>query len=98
MHTVHDEQLEVVAGTTSFGEPLGSTWQSITNYRPLDSRKILVLGDSHSSILAQHRLTYLFAATFERCEFFWNPLGLRDSIQHTDADVVVIEMSQRFLI
>jgi hypothetical protein len=95
---VPNEQLEVVAGTPSFGEPLGSTWQSIRNHRPLDLRKILILGDSHSSILTQHRLTYRFAAIFERCDFFWNPLGLLNNIQQTDADVVVIEMSQRFLV
>jgi hypothetical protein len=96
--SVNNENLAVQAGTATFGDPLGSTWQSIKNFNPLISGKVLILGDSHSSILDQHRLTYLFAATFETCDFFWNPLGIRGNIEETDADYIVIEISQRFLL
>ena len=91
-------QIRVVDGTPSFAEPLGATWQFLVNENPLRTGKVLVLGDSHSSILAQNRLTYLLAATFERCEFFWNPLGVREDPQPSDADFVFMEISQRFLL
>lgn len=96
--SVNNENLNVQAGMPTFGDPLGSTWQSIKNFNPLISDKVLILGDSHSSILDQHRLTYLFAATFETCDFFWNPLGLRGTIEYSDADFIIIEISQRFLL
>jgi hypothetical protein len=86
------------AGTPSFGEPLGSTWQSISNDNPLLPGKVLVLGDSHSSILAQKRLTYLSAATFEKCLFYWNPVGVREAPDPTDADFVILETSLRFVL
>jgi hypothetical protein len=92
------ERLAVVAGTPSFGEPLGSTWQSISNKTPLLPGKVLVLGDSHSSILAQNRLTYLCAATFEKCLFYWNPVGVREPPEPTDADLVILETSLRFVL
>jgi len=90
------ERLAVVAGTPSFGDPLGSTWQSISNETPLLRGKVLVLGDSHSSILAQKRLTYLFAAAFEKCFFYWNPAGVRETPEPSDADFVILETSLRF--
>jgi hypothetical protein len=92
------ERLTVVAGTPSFGNPLGSTWQSISNQAPLLRGKVLVLGDSHSSILAQKRLTYLFAAAFEKCLFYWNPVGIRETPVHTDAEFVILETSLRFIL
>ena len=92
------ERLAIVAGTPSFGEPLGSTWQSISNETPLLPGKVLVLGDSHSSILAQRHLTYLFAAAFEKCLFYWNPVGVRETPEPTDADVVILETSLRFVL
>ena len=92
------ERLAIVAGTPSFGEPLGSTWQSISNETPLLPGKTLVLGDSHSSILAQRHLTYLCAAAFEKCLFYWNPVGVRETPEPTDADVVILETSLRFVL
>ena len=92
------ERHAVVAGTPSFGDPLGSTWQSISNETPLLPGKLLVLGDSHSSILAQKRLTYLCAATFEKCLFYWNPVGIRETPATTDADFVILETSLRFVL
>lgn len=92
------EQLKIIAGMQNFSEPLGDTWQVIENDNPMINQKVLVLGDSHSSILANDHLTYLFAVTFKRCEFFWNPLGTRENPKPTDADFVVLEMSQRFLL
>ena len=92
------ERLAVVAGTPSFGDPLGSTWQSISNETPLLRGKVLVLGDSHSSILAQKRLTYLCASTFEECLFYWNPVGVRETPEPSDADFVILETSLRFVL
>ena len=92
------ERLAIVAGTPSFSEPLGSTWQSISNETPLLPGKALVLGDSHSSILAQRHLTYLCAAAFEKCLFYWNPVGVRETPEPTDADVVILETSLRFVL
>jgi len=92
------ERLAVVAGTPSFGNPLGSTWQSISNETPLLRGKVLVLGDSHSSILAQKRLTYLCASTFEECLFYWNPVGIRETPAPTDAEFVILETSLRFIL
>jgi len=92
------KRLTVVAGTPSFSEPLGSTWQSISNDNPLLPGKVLVLGDSHSSILAQKRLTYLCAAAFEKCLFYWNPVGVRETPDPTDADFVILETSLRFVL
>jgi hypothetical protein len=92
------ERLAVVAGTPSFGEPLGATWQSISNEAPLLPGKVLVLGDSHSSILAQKRLTYLCAAAFEKSLFYWNPVGVRETPDPTDADFVILETSLRFVL
>ena len=92
------ERLAIVAGTPSFGEPLGSTWQSISNEAPLLPGKTLVLGDSHSSILAQRHLTYLCAAAFEKCLFYWNPVGVRETPEPTDADFVILETSLRFVL
>ncbi|MEI6799636.1 MAG: hypothetical protein WCO04_10555 [Pseudomonadota bacterium] len=94
---VRNEDLTIIAGTPSFGSPLGTTWQSIENRNALITGKVLILGDSHSSILAQKKLTYLYATTFERCDFFWNPLGTRSIPEKTDADFVILEISQRFL-
>ena len=92
------ERLAVVAGTPSFGDPLGSTWQSISNEAPLLPGKVLLLGDSHSSILAQKRLTYLCAAAFEECLFYWNPAGVRETPEPSDADFVILETSLRFVL
>ena len=92
------ERLAIVAGTPSFGETLGSTWQSISNETPLLPGKALVLGDSHSSILAQRHLTYLCAAAFEKCLFYWNPVGVRETPEPTDADFVILETSLRFVL
>jgi len=92
------DSLTIDAGMPSFGEPLGATWQSVHNESPLLPGKALVLGDSHSSILAQKRLTYLFAATFEKCLFYWNPGGLRQNPDSNDADYVILEISLRFLL
>jgi len=96
--TLQTERLAVVAGTPSFGDPLGSTWQSISNETPLLRGKVLVLGDSHSSILAQKRLTYLCASTFEECLFCWNPAGVRETPEPSDDDFVILETSLRFVL
>lgn len=95
--TRDEKLLTIVAGTKSFAEPLGSTWQLISNSRPLRRNKVLVLGDSHSSILSMNNLTYLLASTFESCEFRWNPAAIREAVVSTDADAVIMEISQRFI-
>ena len=95
---VSNADLRIVGGAESFAIPLGNTMQLIVNQNPLHLGKVLLLGDSHSSILSKNNLTYLFASTFECCEFHWNPCGVREIPKSTDADMVVMEISQRFLI
>lgn len=92
------EAMSVVEGSDSFATPLGDTWQLITNENPLRSGKVLVLGDSHSSILSMHNLTYLLAGSFEKCQFHWNPMAIREPPPETDAEAVVMEISQRFML
>ena len=86
-----------VAGTKTFADPLSTTWQSfVCKDAPIKGR-IAIFGDSHSSIYAQKRLTYLFANTCEYCDFYWDPFCLSgDFSKASDADYIIFEISQRF--
>ena len=91
---------EIVAGSVALQEPLGDTWQRISNPAAPIHNSILILGDSHSSILAQRRLSYLFSGVFSDLYFSWNPCGMRPhQIPDNPAgwDYVVAEISQRFV-
>jgi hypothetical protein len=85
----------VKLGNEVFETPMSKNSQTIVNDKYSINAKIAVFGDSHSSIFAQQRLTYLLSSVFRICEFEWNPWGSRDL--KTDADFVLMEMSQRFM-
>jgi hypothetical protein len=93
-----DVSLDFAEGHATFATPLGDTHQVVHNHHPLQAGKLLILGDSHSSILSMNNLTYLFSTAFEYCEFYWNPAGVRRVPNTTDADAVFLEISQRFIV
>jgi hypothetical protein len=84
-------------GINSFGSPLGKTWQRLVNDNPLVEGDVLILGDSHSSIYNERRLTYLASGVFCRTDFFWNPCGVRKEVPETAANYAILEISCRFL-
>lgn len=87
-----------IAGSATFENPLGKTWQSFENAAPIVDRSVCILGDSHSSVFHQRRLTYLFASAYRRCDFFWNPCALREEVGRLDYDHVLLEVSSRFVV
>lgn len=89
----HDAIL--TAGNTDLESPLSKNYQFFKNDNYIIDAKIAIFGDSHSSISAQRRLTYLFSSIFRVCEFNWKPWGGPEF--KTDADYVLMEMSQRFM-
>ena len=84
-------------GDGSFASPLRDTFQSFNNDKAPVDAKVVIFGDSHSSIYDQRKMTYLFANTFSRCDFYWDPLRIHRPDVEIDADYVVLEISQRFL-
>ena len=89
--------ISMSGGFADFQNPLGDTWQKFSNSSPVVDKSVLILGDSHSSILERRKLTYFFAASFADLEFRWNPCGIRGEIPKTEADHVILEISQRFI-
>lgn len=87
-----------VAGAESFADPLGDTWQEFHNDAPLVDESVCLLGDSHCSIFAQRKMTYLFANTFRETRFEWNPCGIRQTPDVSNFDKVVLEISSRFIV
>ena len=85
----------LTAGNTDLESPLGKNHQIFKNDTYIVNAKIAIFGDSHSSISAQRRLTYLLSSIFRVCEFTWKPWGGADF--ETDADYVLMEMAQRFM-
>lgn len=92
-----DEAIVLRDGEPTYCDPLRETWQHLTNSNAQIAANVLILGDSHSSIVGQKRLTYLAAGAFEECKFFWNPAGLHGEPTNYKADYVILEISQRFL-
>lgn len=86
------------AGTETFAEPLGETWQEFRNDAALIDRSVCLLGDSHCSIFQQRKLSYLFASTFRETRFEWNPCGVRREPDVASYDNVVLEISSRFVL
>lgn len=85
----------LTAGNTDLESPLSKNYQLFKNDNYIIDAKIAIFGDSHSSISAQRRLTYLLSSIFRVCEFNWKPWGGPEF--KTDADYVLMEMSQRFM-
>jgi hypothetical protein len=88
---------ELIAGTQSFATPLGETKQVFSQAMPIDSRKVLILGDSHSSVYTKRKLTYLNAHIFGGTDFHWNPCGIRAVVGEVPHEIITMEISQRFL-
>lgn len=86
------------AGTASFVDPLGNTWQEFRNDQAPIDRSVCILGDSHSSIYAQRKLTYLFAETFRHTRFEWNPCSIRKKSDVAAYDYIILEISSRFVV
>jgi hypothetical protein len=86
-----------VFGSDYFENPLGRTNQEFQNNIPIFEEDIQILGDSHSSIYDQKRLTYLFANSYRKTQFSWNPVGLRADDKRSSASHIILEISQRFL-
>lgn len=93
-----DEAIRQVAGSPTFAEPLGDTSQTFRNDAAIFDENVLVLGDSHSSILEKRRLTYLFAGTFRSVHFDWNPAGVRGVVDTSAYDTILLEISSRFVL
>ncbi|MEI6798130.1 MAG: hypothetical protein WCO04_02795 [Pseudomonadota bacterium] len=91
-----DDCARQTAGTASFAQPLRDTWQTFRNDKALIDQSVCVLGDSHCSIHADRRLTYLFANTFRTADFVWNPSGIEKIPDVAAYDNVVLEISTRF--
>lgn len=91
-------EVHLIEGSESFSEPLGDTRQVLRNDKAVDERRVLILGDSHSSIFAKRKLTYLCAGIFAETEFQWNPCGFRSTIESVPQPVIYMEVAQRFLI
>ena len=95
---VHEVMAHQVAGTASFGDPLGETLQEFHNEKAIVDQSVCILGDSHSSIFSQRKLTYLFASTFKDTHFEWNPCGVRKMPDVAKYQNVVLEISIRFVV
>lgn len=86
------------AGSETFAESLGDTWQEFRNDAALVDQSVCLLGDSHCSIYSQRKLNYLFTNTFRETHFEWNPCGIRKKPDVTNFDNVVLEISSRFVV
>lgn len=95
---IPQSSVELVDGFETFAEPLGNTWQEFRNDQPLVDQSICLLGDSHCSIFSKRKMTYLFASTFRRTKFSWNPCGIRETPDVTGYENVVLEISSRFVV
>lgn len=95
---VLDSKVTQSAGSETFAEPLGETWQEFSNAAPLVDQSVCLLGDSHCSIYAKRKLTYLFANTFRNTHFEWNPCGIRKKPDVSSFDNVLLEISSRFVV
>lgn len=92
-----DSVVRRVDGFAGFQDPLGDTWQHHVNENPLWDKKVLLLGDSHSSIFDRNKLNALVTNAFRETVFYWNPCGIRGPVPDHDPDVVFLEISQRFI-
>lgn len=93
-----DGKVNLTAGTETFADPLGDTWQEFRNDAPIVDQSVCLLGDSHCSIYSQRKLNYLFANTYRETRFEWNPCGIRKMPDVASYDNVVLEISSRFAV
>jgi hypothetical protein len=84
----------------AFQAPLRETKTGAINSSPSIDKKVLILGDSHSSIIGSSKLTDILSCTFREVDFAWNPYcihGLSSVHRAEDYDVVILEISERFI-
>lgn len=93
----NNESAALVDGHPTFSSPLRSTYQIFSNPSSNLDAKVALFGDSHCSVYAQKKLTYLFANTFSRCDFYWDSMCVNSQDKARYADFVFLEISQRFL-
>ncbi len=86
------------SGSASFESPLADTVQHFRNPDPIINASLEIFGDSHSSIIASKKMTYLLAHTFRETTFYWNPYCVRGGEMKFTADFVLMEISQRFVV
>lgn len=99
LHLFVDSGAQQIGGDSTFCTPLRDTFQSFKCAGAPVGGKVVICGDSHCSIYTQRKLTYLLANTFEYCDFYWDPLLMSGNISRLeDADFVVFEISERFLL
>ena len=84
------------------GSPLSSTRQTIDNKTSENDISILILGDSHSSVMDQSKLTAILALHVSKVNFIWNPYlvnGLlhESELERYKPDLIVNEISERFI-
>lgn len=93
----HFSRAVLIDGSQTFESPLGSTYQKFVNYSaPIDAR-VSIFGDSHSSIFAEKRLAFMASSIFRETNFYWKPWSVDPDDSKTDADFLIMEISQRFL-
>lgn len=105
-HSIDIEMLEhnrlLKYSPNVFEQPLSSTCQTIFNHQAKSEATVLILGDSHSSIMSQSKLTTLIAMHVSKVIFRWNPYLVNDTFKEDDLtnlapDLIVNEISERFL-
>lgn len=94
---VPKSDISIKCGSTTFESPLGDTYQELINNNYIFDESLLILGDSHSSILDQKRLTYLLSSVFKETIFSWNPCAIRTGPPNLHPKYVVLEVSMRFV-
>jgi hypothetical protein len=80
--------------------PLRDTKTGTINRQPILDMKVLILGDSHSSIVGGSKLTDIIASVFREVDFAWNPYGIHGlppEYASDTYDVVISEISERFI-
>lgn len=89
----------VFDGSRNFCNPLRSSFVSLRTDEARFKKRLLILGDSHSSLGYNPYLTYIFTNFFEQVDFYWNPCYLYDekNLNNVKYDYVLSEISQRFI-
>jgi hypothetical protein len=95
--SVADSRCQLTGGHETFATPLGDTMQVVENPAAPYDASIALYGDSHCSLLANRKLTYLFACLFRRCVFRWDPFRFRKPIEPDGSDFAILEIAERFM-
>jgi len=95
--SINKDFYEIIEGNQKLIRPLDANYQKVLNKESaVNSSSLLILGDSHSSVLSERRLTFMLAQYYQATEFQWSPFGLSYNGSFGKRDVV-LEISLRFL-